>query len=166
MKRGYTVEQYLEKISWIRNYFPNASITTDIIVGFPGETEKAFQNTLSVLDKARFDSVYGAVYSPRPYTKAAEFPNQIPLKEGKRRLNQLLSVQKHITKENLNRFVHTNRRVYILDTSNPEQYLGKTWEDRLIRFRPHHSVSLSVGDVVKVEVTSNTDFLLYGTQVV
>jgi tRNA-2-methylthio-N6-dimethylallyladenosine synthase len=161
MKRGYTAEEYIEKISWIRSYFPFASITTDIIVGFPGETEEAFQNTLSLLQKVQFDTVFGAVYSPRPNTKAAIFDDQVPFSIGKRRLNVLLETQKEITKKNLQRFLHQTNKVFVLHAYE-EKIIGKSWEDRLIQFTYPKKYSLHPGDIVQVHIDCVQDFTLKG----
>ncbi len=165
MRRGYTAEEYIEKISWIRSYFPYASITTDIIVGFPGETEEAFQNTLSLLKKVQFDTVFGAVYSPRPKTKAATYDHQIPLSIGKKRLNLLLETQKEITKKNLQRFLHQTKRVFVLNAT-AEKAIGKTWEDRLVQFTFPQECSLYAGDIVQVHIDCVQDFTLKGCMVV
>jgi tRNA-2-methylthio-N6-dimethylallyladenosine synthase len=163
MRRGYTVEEYLEKISWIRDVFPNASITTDLIVGFPGESEEAFENTIKLIQEAKFDSIYGAVYSPRPGTKAAEFTDRVPLIIGKARLNKVLELQKSITRSNILRFKDTISMVYVIDNSNPESIVGKTWEDRLISFKPQDKLP-EIGQVVKVKIESVENFKLYGLQ--
>ncbi|MDD4028331.1 MAG: tRNA (N6-isopentenyl adenosine(37)-C2)-methylthiotransferase MiaB [Caldisericia bacterium] len=161
MKRGYTAEEYLEKISWIRSYFPHASITTDVIVGFPGETTLAFDNTLALMEQVRFDSVFGAVYSPRPGTKAATFDNHVSPMISKDRLNILLTTQKRIAKTNLQRFLHQTCKVFVLHTSG-QKGIGKTWEDRLIQF-PLPSTSIpQPGDIVHVSVDCVQNFTLQG----
>ena len=81
MRRTYTREEYLEKISWIRAARRPISITTDIIVGFPGETEADFEETLSLLDAAQYDGVFAFKYSPRPNTAARDMPDAIPEEE-------------------------------------------------------------------------------------
>ncbi|MCK5847807.1 MAG: tRNA (N6-isopentenyl adenosine(37)-C2)-methylthiotransferase MiaB [Caldisericia bacterium] len=164
MRRGYTVEEYLEKISWIRDIFPIASITTDIIVGFPGESEEAFQNTLELINTAKFDSIYGAVYSPRPLTKASEYADRVPLNVGKERLNKVLEIQKNITRSNILRFQNTNSSVYVIENSNPDSITGKTWEDRLISFKPLDELP-KIGQVVEVNVEYIENFKLFGKQI-
>jgi tRNA-2-methylthio-N6-dimethylallyladenosine synthase len=161
MKRGYTAQEYLEKISWIRSYFPHASITTDVIVGFPGETIRAFDNTLSLLEQVRFDSVFGAVYSPRPGTKAATYPNQLSPLISKDRLNTLLVKQKEITKTNLHRFLHQTCKVFVLHIFG-QKGIGKTWEDRLIHFSVPSETSIRPGDIIHVIVDCVHDFTLKG----
>lgn len=93
MNRGYTKERYLGLIDLIRKYVPNATITTDIIVGFPGETEEDFAETLDVVDKVGFTSAYTFIYSKRSGTPAAKMDNQVPLAVKKERLNRLMALQ-------------------------------------------------------------------------
>ncbi len=93
MNRGYTREKYLELIDMIRRYVPDAVITTDIIVGFPGETEADFEDTLDIVRRVGFDSAYTFIYSRRSGTPAAKMENQVPLPVKKERLNRLMEVQ-------------------------------------------------------------------------
>lgn len=101
MNRGYTREDYLARVNLVRSRVPKISITTDIIVGFPGETEGDFQDTLSLLQEARFDNAFSFKYSPRPRTAAAAFPDQLPegLKssrlQGVQRLQAQISLEKN-----------------------------------------------------------------------
>lgn len=93
MNRGYTKEKYLELIKLIRKYVPNAAITTDIIVGFPGETEEDFAETLDVVEQVGFTSAFTFIYSKRSGTPAAKMENQVPLAVKKERLNRLMALQ-------------------------------------------------------------------------
>lgn len=97
MNRGYTREQYLELITTIRRIVPEASITTDLIVGFPGERDEDFQDTLDLVRQARFDSAFTFLYSPRTGTPAARMKEQIPLALKKERLQQLMDLQNEIS---------------------------------------------------------------------
>lgn len=97
MNRGYTREEYLAIIETIQQQMPHASITTDLIVGFPGETEADFQDTLDLVQKARFDSAFTFLYSPRSGTPAAQMKEQIPLALKKERLQRLMTVQNEIS---------------------------------------------------------------------
>jgi tRNA-2-methylthio-N6-dimethylallyladenosine synthase len=89
MNRGYTREEYLQKIEMIKKAIPNVSLSTDIIVGFPGETEEEFQDTMSMVDLVKFETIYAFMYSPRPFTKAAKFEDQVPEHIKNERLNRL-----------------------------------------------------------------------------
>ena len=93
MNRGYTKEKYLDLIKLIRKYVPDAAITTDIIVGFPGETEEDFAETLDVVDQVGFTSAFTFIYSKRSGTPAAKMDNQVPLAVKKERLNRLMALQ-------------------------------------------------------------------------
>ncbi len=91
MNRGYTRERYLELVKKIRQKIPKVILTTDIIVGFPQETEKQFQNTVDLVKKCRFDQAFIAKFSPRPNTLAADLDDNVPLKEKKRRFEILVA---------------------------------------------------------------------------
>ncbi|MEO8954425.1 MAG: MiaB/RimO family radical SAM methylthiotransferase, partial [Ktedonobacteraceae bacterium] len=96
MKRGYTLDEYREKIARVRELWPGISLSTDVIVGFCGETEEEFQHTLDMIEEIRFDVVHVAAYSPRPGTVAARWEDDIPLPEKKRRLHAVEDVQAKI----------------------------------------------------------------------
>lgn len=99
MKRGYTTDRYRALIDHIRSRMPNVSLATDIIVGFPGETEAQFQKTLDLIEELRFDVVHVAAYSVRPGTTAAKLENDVPQKEKKARLHAVEALQKRIATE-------------------------------------------------------------------
>jgi tRNA-2-methylthio-N6-dimethylallyladenosine synthase len=96
MGRQYTIEHYLERLEAIRGAIPDISITTDVIVGFCGETEAAFESTLRLLETVRYDQVFAAAYSERPGTPAERLPDDVPSAVKRRRLNELLAVQERI----------------------------------------------------------------------
>ena len=99
MRRWYTMEKFYEKVSMLRDRIPQATISTDLIVGFPGETEKEFEMTMDAVRRVRFDLIYAFKYSPRPGTKAAEYTEHISEKVKSERLNILLKTQEKIIKE-------------------------------------------------------------------
>ena len=96
MGRQYTIEHYLERLTRIRDAVPGISISTDIIVGFCGETEEQFQATLRLLETVRYDQVFAAAYSERPGTPATHLADDVPADVKRRRLNELLAVQESI----------------------------------------------------------------------
>lgn len=98
MNRKYTVDEYFEKVELLRKYIPQISITTDIIVGFPGETIQDFENTLKVVEQIGFEDAFTFAFSPRPGTPAANFPDQVPVAERKRRLNVLNQLLKEVSR--------------------------------------------------------------------
>lgn len=99
MNRNYTSEEFLEKINWARRLIPNLTITTDIIVGFPGETKEDYLETLEIMEKVKFDQIYSFIYSKRKYTKAYNLEDNCPLQEKMHRLNILQNRQKEISLE-------------------------------------------------------------------
>jgi tRNA-2-methylthio-N6-dimethylallyladenosine synthase len=100
MRRGYTREHYLKLIERVRAAIPDATLTTDLIVGFPGETDEDYEQTLDLVREVRFDQAFMYLYSPRPGTPAAEqFPDQVPLAVKKERLSRLIEVQERISLE-------------------------------------------------------------------
>ena len=112
MNRHYTKESYLELVEKIRNRVPDISITTDIIVGFPGETDQDFDDTMDVVEKARFESAFTFIYSKRTGTPAAEFPDQTDPEVVKRRFDRLLSRVQEIAAEKT--AVHAGKRMSAL----------------------------------------------------
>jgi tRNA-2-methylthio-N6-dimethylallyladenosine synthase len=99
MHRGYTRERFLDLVAQVRAGVPDVAITTDVMVGFPGETEEQFEDTLDLFERVRFDGAYTFVYSVRPGTKAAEWPDQIPEPAKSRRLRRLSLLQQRISRE-------------------------------------------------------------------
>jgi tRNA-2-methylthio-N6-dimethylallyladenosine synthase len=99
MRRGYTLEHYLERVSALRAAVPGAAITTDILVGFPGETDEEFENTLRAIEEIRFDSAFMFAFNPIAGTAAAGFPDQVPAEVGKQRLQRVIELQNQITLE-------------------------------------------------------------------
>lgn len=101
MNRNYTVEKYLSTIKKLREKIPNIRLSTDIIVGFPSETEQEFEDTCKLVEEVKFDQIFAFMYSPRPHTRAAEMQNQICFEEKNKRVNFLLNLQKTIQKGKL-----------------------------------------------------------------
>ena len=99
MNRKYTIEEYLKKIEYIKFKIPNCKLTTDIIVGFPGETETDFMETCNLIEKVRFDSIFAFMYSERPNTPAIKFDGKVDEKEKNRRVNYILNLEKEIQKD-------------------------------------------------------------------
>lgn len=99
MNRNYDIEKYLEQIKWIRKYLPKATISTDIIVGFPGETEDDFLKTMEIIERVKFDRIFSFIYSPRKYTKAALLPDRLSYNEKQQRLDKLQKCQIDISKD-------------------------------------------------------------------
>lgn len=128
MNRYYDIEHYLKLISKLRNAMPDIAITTDLIAGFPGETEAEFMNTLQVMDDVQFDYAFCFKYSNREGTTAAEYTNQIPEPERLRRLQEMIDRQRAITHNKFCSKIGKEVEIYAEDISkkNPNQLSGKT----------------------------------------
>jgi tRNA-2-methylthio-N6-dimethylallyladenosine synthase len=135
MNRGYTREEYLAKVKMIRAGIPGVILTTDIIVGFPGETEEQFEETVSLIREVRYDNIYAFKYSPRPFTKAAKYEDQVPEDDKKRRLAKLLAVQREIAFELAKDYDGITTDVLIEGPSREEgQYQGRTTHNKIVYF--------------------------------
>lgn len=134
MNRRYTVEHYMKLIELIRELMPQASITTDIIVGFPGETEEDFQRTLDLVREVQYDNAYTFIYSPRPGTPAARWEDPVSLEEKKDRLQRLMDVQYAISLEKNKRLVGQRLEVLIEGESkkDPNSYTARSRTNKLI----------------------------------
>jgi tRNA-2-methylthio-N6-dimethylallyladenosine synthase len=155
MQRLYSREQYLERISWIKSGRREISITTDIIVGFPGETEKDFEQTLSLLSEVQYDGVFAFKYSPRPNTPAIKLEDAIPDAEKARRLAILLEQQRTIQQNRNQKHIGEKTEVMVEGKNDArKQWVGRTSQNKTLNFiAPGHS-SLEMGSYVPVEVTA------------
>ncbi len=136
MWRGYTVERYLQIIEKLRTKVPNIAIATDVIVGFPGETEEQFQNTLRLMERVQFDQAFMFAFSPRPNTLAATLPDQIPEPVKKRRLRELIALQNEIQQRKNEREVGQVVEVLVEGPSekNPQKLSGRTRTNKTVVF--------------------------------
>jgi len=163
MNRNYSVNEYCELIDKIRDSFPLASITTDIIVGFPSEDEPSFLNTIELVKKAKFDKIYLATYSKRPMTKALKMNGEVDPSEKKRRLNYLLSLEHEISVNCSKRFIGTEEEVFVIKRFLKNKYLGKNLEEREVLFSSINEIQ--AGDIVKVRVTECDKTRLIGSAI-
>src|SRR5216683_2089827 len=135
MQRLYTREEYLERVAWIKAAKREISITTDIIVGFPGETEAEFEQTLTLLDEVEFDAVFGFKYSPRPNTPSLHLPDAIPDEEKARRLAVLLERQRQIQRRRYQRHVGQILEVMVEGQNVARgQWTGRTSQNKMLNF--------------------------------
>ena len=135
MQRGYTREQYLEKIACIRAARRAISITTDLIVGFPGETEEEFAQTLSLLEEVQYDSAFSFKYSPRPNTAAREFPDQVPEEQKGQRLTILQERQRQIQLRRNQALVGSVQEVLVEGRQLAlNQWVGRTSQNKVLNF--------------------------------
>src|SRR3954466_10451961 len=166
MQRLYTREQYLERISWMKAARRDISITSDTIVGFPGETEEDFQLTLSLLDEVEYDAVFAFKYSPRPNTPSIKMDDVIPDEEKSRRLATLLEKQRAIQK--LRNQKHLGEIIEVMVEGRNEarnQWLGRTSQNKTLNFVATESQSLEPGSYVPVRVTTALPNSLVGEMV-
>lgn len=161
MRRGHTLEEYLAKIKYMKSVNPALELSTDIIVGFPTETEEEFQDTLAVLREARFGQVFPFKYSPRPNTKAAKMPDDVPREVKEDRLARLIELQRTIHEEDIQQLVGTQQEVLIDSASVRDQ---DTMSGRSDGYRPVSikSTELEIGDLVNVNITAASGHWLYG----
>lgn len=164
MNRKYTKEQYLELAEKIKTAIPNISLTTDIIVGFPGETEEDFQDTLDVVRKVRYDSAFTFIYSKRTGTPAAAMENQIPEEVVKDRFDRLLAEVQKISAELSGRDVGTIRKVLVegLDDHVEGLVTGRLTNNAIVHFPGDASL---IGKIVDVYLEESKGFYYMGKSV-
>ena len=161
MNRKYSKEQYLELIEKVKSNIPGIALSTDIIVGFPGETEEDFNETLDVVAKARFDMAYTFLYSKRTGTPAAKNPEQVPESVKKQRFDKLLELQNTISKEINDELLGKEMEVLVegLSKSSKTTYTGRTRENKIVNFKGNPDM---VGKLVKVKIEEIQTWSLLG----
>ena len=164
MNRGYTREDYLEKITFIRNLMQDISFSTDIIVGFPGETEEEFQETLSVLEEVRYNNIFSFRYSPRPLTAASQEKDAVSFEEKKRRLIEVQKLQRKIQLDLNKSLIGRVMKVLCLGKSkkSPHIYSGRNAGYQVINFKSKDDV---IGGFVDVRITSCGPYSLQGVAI-
>ncbi len=174
MRRGYTIESYLERIDALRAACPEIAMSTDIIVGFPGETEEQHAATIELLKTVRYESIFAFTYSERPGTAAARLVDDVPLPVKKARLKEVLELQNAITHARLQeRFDGTTVEVLVeglsSKASRPEvdamfssQLTGRTRTNVVVNFDRGGDTSFKVGDVVEVAIDEVNSHSLHG----
>ncbi len=152
MNRRYTREKYLELVRKIRAVRPEIGLTSDIIVGFPGETEEDFRDTMSLAREVRYDSAYTFIYSPRPGTKAASMEDRTPAEEKTRRIEELIALQLSNTAEMLKSQIGRTERVLVESASERDEgsVMGKTGRFLAVNFKGDRSL---IGSFVDVKIT-------------
>jgi tRNA-2-methylthio-N6-dimethylallyladenosine synthase len=151
MNRNYTREEYLEKIAMIKKAIPNVVLSTDIIVGFPSETEEDFQDTMKMVEEVGFETIFAFKYSPRPFTKAARFENQVDENVKSERLNRLFDfhdkLAMDLVKPYENKVFDVLVENYNADRGN---LLGRTSHNKLVNFIGDQSL---VGKTIPIKIT-------------
>ena len=163
MNRRYDKEKYLELVSKIRKAVPDISLTTDIIVGFPGETEEDFQDTLDVVEKCDFDSAFTFIYSKRSGTPAAKMENQVPEDVVKDRFDRLLALVQEKGRKASSRFEGTVQEILVEEESKEKGiFTGRTEYNLLVHFPGCQDL---IGKYVKVKLDTCKGFYYFGTLV-
>ena len=166
MARGYTIDKYKRIIENIRTLMPNASITADAIVAFPGESEQQYRDTLKLINDIGFDQVMTAAYSPRPNTPAAIWHNQIPEEIKKERLKEINELVEATSKRRNQRYLNNIESVLIegLNPKNSSQIMGRTRTNRLtfVEIPENSKLNFSWGDEINVKIKETRSFSLSG----
>lgn len=164
MSRKYTREQYLELIRKIKAAIPNVSLTTDIIVGFPNETDEQFEETLSLYREVEYDSAYTFIYSPREGTPAAEMIDNIPMDVKKSRLQRLNNLVNETSAKKLKEYEGKIVEVLVEGESknNPDILAGYTTKNKLVNFKGPKS---AIGKIVKVKISKAKTWTLNGEMI-
>ncbi len=162
MRRTYTRERYLDRVAMIREHVPDCSLTTDIIVGFPGETEEDFLQTLEVADAVGYDGAFTFIYSPRRGTEAATLPDQVPHEVKVERLERLVEVIQRRGRERAQRFVGRTLEVLVEGPSrtDPTRLRGRSRHNKVVNF----SGTAGAGELTEVEIVGATSQTLSGLQ--
>jgi tRNA-2-methylthio-N6-dimethylallyladenosine synthase len=160
MRRTYTRERYLDRVALIREHVPDCAITTDIIVGFPGETEDDFRQTLAVAEEVGYDGAFTFIYSPRRGTEAAALPDQIPHDVAAERMERLVEVIQRRAHERAQRFVGRSLEVLVEGPSrtDPARVRGRSRHNKVVNFNGLGDP----GELVWVEITGATSQTLSG----
>jgi tRNA-2-methylthio-N6-dimethylallyladenosine synthase len=167
MQRLYTREQYLERIAWMKAAKRELSITTDVIVGFPGETEADFAETLSLLDEVGYDSIFTFKYSPRPNTPSLALDDAIAEQEKSRRLEVLMSKQKEIQIVRYRKYIGTRAEVMVEGRNEArKQWIGRTSQNKTLNFSAPQGAEPKVGSYVSVSITASFPNSLLGEMVI
>ena len=162
MNRGYTIEHFKELLSYVRRKMPDIAVTTDLITGFPGETEEMHWETLALLKEARFDSAYTFIYSPRRGTPAARMEGQIDDETKHRRLQELMDTENVISLE-LNK--EMEGKIFEIIVEGPSRqdehtWYGRTSSNKMILF-PYRE-GIQVGDTLNAKVNVGQTWILKG----
>ena len=162
MRRTYDRQRYLDRVAMIRELVPDCSLTTDIIVGFPGEEENDFDATLEVVDEVRYDSAFTFVFSPRRGTAAADHEGQLPHSVKRERMGRLVEAVQRIAAERAQRFVGRRMEVLVegVSRTDPDRLRGRTRHNKAVNF----AGAAAPGELVDVEIDAATSATLAGRE--
>ena len=152
MKRGHMAIEYKQKIRKLREVRPNISLSSDFIIGFPGETDKDYEDTMKLIEDIGFDKSFSFIYSARPGTPASSFEDDVPMAVKKTRLYRLQQRITEMEQEISKKMVGTTVSVLVERASkkDPKQIAGRTENNRIVNFDGDHSL---IGGFAKVEIT-------------
>lgn len=161
MNRHYTREQYIELINYVKERIPDVALTSDIIVGFPGETYEDFKETLSLIREVKYDSLFTFIYSPRKGTKAAQMPDPVSAEEKGKWFRELLDVQQEVGGDAYKGYIGKTMRVLVEGPGRTRDgcLTGKTWQNVIVDFDGDSSL---IGSFVDVEITDALNWALLG----
>jgi len=161
MNRTYTREYFIELVETIRKIIPNIGLSTDIIVGFPGETDQDFNETLNLMKEVKFDSAFNFKYSPRPGTKASEYEDQVNEEVKQIRLQKVIDLQKEHTLEQNQKLVGSIQKVLIEKESklSSDQWAGRTDSNKWVIFNKEDSL---INNIVEVKIEKAKGITLHG----
>ncbi|MEK7557851.1 MAG: tRNA (N6-isopentenyl adenosine(37)-C2)-methylthiotransferase MiaB [Patescibacteria group bacterium] len=165
MNRKYSVEHYINLIEKIRKVMPDASITTDVIVGFPNETKKQFNNTVKLFKQIKFDMAYISLYSPRPETATFKLGDTVSKEEKKDRENKLLDILNKTALANNKKYINKIVKVLIEGKKKTGEFFGKTATGKVVKIgimNYESEIRNLVGKFVEVKITGAKDFYLIG----
>jgi tRNA-2-methylthio-N6-dimethylallyladenosine synthase len=162
MRRTYTRERYLERVALIREHVADCALTTDIIVGFPGETEEDFEQTLTLVEQVGYDGAFTFVYSPRRGTEAATLPEQVPHEVKVARMERLVEVVQRRGRQRAERFVGRTLEILVEGPSrtDPTRLRGRSRHNKVVNFTGLGSP----GELVDVSITAATSQTLSGEE--
>lgn len=161
MKRKYTTQRFLKSVRLLRTHFDRPALTTDLIVGFPGETEEDFAETMDLVRQVEFDNAFSFVYSKRPGTPAATMEDETPLEEKKERLARLNELLAHFSHEKNQAYLGRTEEVLVESVSknNADFLMGRTLSNKTVIFAGDSSL---IGQYVPVEITEAQSWILKG----
>jgi tRNA-2-methylthio-N6-dimethylallyladenosine synthase len=161
MNRGYTAEAYLKLVEYARAAMPDLVLTSDVIVGFPGETEEEFEDTLKLIETVRFDALFTFLYSKRPGTPAEKLPDPVSHEEKQARFERLVSLQNGISKERHAAYAGKTLRVLVDGEGKDERHTlsGRTNGNRLVHLNGDNAL---IGTFQNVKITGSSGFALFG----
>jgi tRNA-2-methylthio-N6-dimethylallyladenosine synthase len=159
MNRGYTADQYLELVDNIRAKMPDAAITSDVIVGYPGETEQQFRNTLNVMRKAQFDACNTAAYSVRPGTAASKLEDNVPDAVKQERLQEAMKVVEDVARKQNENLIGSIQEV-LVDHEDKGQASGRTRTNKIVKFASRNNL---LAKLVNVKIEAAGSWVLQGS---